>query len=98
LHLSGVSSLLGAINLGVFIFLLFNYAIKPYGDKFNYCNLEFHCNNLVLTASNSNEFNDKVNMTSSGLYPPYVVREGDRNANQEPDPEFEPPKDPKKKD
>jgi hypothetical protein len=93
LHLSGISSLLGAINLEFFIFfflLLFNYA--NYFNKFNYSNLGFYSENFTLTAHENSEPNSEVDPS-----PTLFTQQGKGHSDNDPDPEMEPPKDPKKK-
>jgi hypothetical protein len=88
LHLSGISSLLGAMNLKLFIFfflLLFNYAY--YFSKFNYSNLGFNYENLILTAKEKSESNP-------ALASPATL-EGNGNSGGDSDPK--PPKYPQKK-
>lgn len=66
LHLSGVSSLLGAINLGYFtlIFLLFNYLY--YFNKFNYYKEIFYCEYLILRANERGASHENEKALPSG--------------------------------
>jgi hypothetical protein len=73
--------------------LLFNYA--NYFNKFNYSNLGFYSENFTLTAllrKENSEPNSEVDPS-----PTLFTQQGSGHSDNDPDPEMEPPKDPKKK-